>query len=72
MNSHTENVNKENLEEQKVRVPVACHMFTENKNIINANNAEQYHTVGGLAEESVSYVGDNASDDKHDTKDRDR
>ena len=47
-------------------------MFTENKNIINANNAEQYHTVGGLAEESVSYVGDHASDDKHDTKDRDR
>lgn len=71
MNSHTKNVNKKNLEKQKIRVPVACHMLTENKNIINTNNAQQHHTVRGLAEESVSYVGDHATEDKHDTKNRD-
>lgn len=46
-------------------------MLTENKNIINTNNAQQHHTVRRLAEKSVSYVGDHASEDKHDTKNRD-
>ena len=39
MNSNTKNVNKKNLEENKIRVPVACRMFGEDKNIINNNNA---------------------------------
>lgn len=40
MNAHTKNVYKKNLEEQEIGVPVACHMLTNDKNIINTNNAQ--------------------------------